>query len=117
MKPVKIILSSEAEEVYTFLIAESPNSKTESSILNAFNKKKDLIKLNPHYGDPIAKRLIPKEYSIKYGVTNLFRVELPYYWRMLYTLTNDESEVNIIGFVLDILNHKEYNKKFGYKNE
>ena len=49
MKSVKIILSPEAEEVYNFLIAESPNSKTESSILNAFNKKKDLIKLNPHY--------------------------------------------------------------------
>ncbi len=103
--------------MYNFLIAESPNSKTESSILNAFNKKKYLIKSNPHYGDPIAKRLIPKEYSIKYGVTNLFRVELPNFWRMLYTLTNDESEVNIIGFVLDIIDHKEYNKKFGYKNK
>lgn len=117
MKSVKIILSPEAEEVYNFLIAESPNSKTESSILNAFHKKKDLIKSNPHYGDPIAKRLIPKEYSIKHGVTNLFIVELPNFWRMLYTLTNDESEVNIIGFVLDIIDHKEYNKKFGYKNK
>lgn len=117
MKSVKIILSPEAEEVYNFLIAESPNSKAESSILNVFNKKKDLIKSNPHYGDPIAKRLIPKEYSIKYGVTNLFRVELPNFWRMLYTLTNDESEVNIIGFVLDIIDHKEYNKKFGYTNK
>ncbi len=117
MKSVKIILSPEAEEVYNFLIAESPNSKIESSILNAFNKKKDLIKSNPHYGDAIAKRLIPKEYSIKYGVTNLFRVELPNFWRMLYTLTNDESEVKIIGFVLDIIDHKEYNKKFGYKNK
>jgi hypothetical protein len=65
MKSIKIILSPEAEEVYNFLIAQAPTSKTESSILNAFNKKKDLIKLNPHYGDPIAKRLIPKEYFLK----------------------------------------------------
>jgi hypothetical protein len=117
MKSVKIILSPEAEEVYKFLIVESPNSKIESSILNAFKKKIKLVKMNPHYGDPIAKKLIPKEYFVKYEVTNLFRVELPNFWRMLYTLTNDESEVNIIGFVLDIIDHKEYNKKFGYKNK
>jgi len=51
----------------------------------------------------------------KYGVKNLFRVELPHYWRMLYTLTNGESEIEIIAFVLDIIDHKEYNKKFRYK--
>ncbi len=36
------------------------------------------------------------------------------FWRMLYTLTNNE-EVEIIAFVLDILNHQTYNKKFGYQ--
>ena len=117
MKSVKIILSPEAEEVYKFLISESQNSKIENSILNAFKKKVELVKMNPHYGDPIAKKLIPKEYFDKYGVTNLFRVELPNYWRMLYTLTNDESEVNIVGFVLDIIDHDVYNKKFGYKKK
>ena len=117
MKSVKVILSPEAEEVYNFLNAESQNSKTEKAIFNAFMKKKDLVKMNPHYGDPIAKKLIPKEYVDKYGVTNLFRVELPNYWRMLYTLTNDESEVNIIAFVLDIIDHDIYNKKFGYKKK
>jgi len=34
---------------------------------------------------------------------------------MLYTLTDGESEVEIIAFVLDIIDHEEYNKKFGYK--
>ena len=61
------------------------------------------------------KKLIPKEYVLKYGVTNLFRIELSGFWRMLYTLTNDETEVVIVAFVLDIINHKEYDKKFGYK--
>src|SRR3990167_5978062 len=65
--------------------------KIEKSILNAVNKKVDLIKLNIHYGDPISKNLIPMEYIEKYGITNLFRVELPNFWRMLYTLTNSES--------------------------
>jgi len=57
------------------------------------------------------------EYVEKYGITNLFRVELPNFWRMLYTLTNSESEIEIIAFVLDIIDHKKYNKKFGYKNK
>ncbi|MBU0758550.1 MAG: hypothetical protein KKF44_10870 [Nanoarchaeota archaeon] len=115
-KIVRLILSPEAEEVYEYIVKTAPNSKIERSILNAFNKKKELIKANIHYGDPISKRLIPEEYKRKYGVTNLFRVELPNYWRMLYTLSDGESQVEIIAFVLDMIDHKEYNKKFGYKN-
>ena len=57
--------------------------------------------------------MIPKEYKIKYGVTNLFRIELPQFWRMLYTLTN--GDIEIIAFVLDVIDHKTYDKKFGYK--
>ncbi len=108
-------MSPEAEEVYKQLNREASDSKTERTILKAVNQKVELIKSNPHFGDPIAKKLIPEEYKQKYGVTNLFRVELPVFWRMLYTLTDGESEVEIIAFVLDIIDHKEYNKKFGYK--
>lgn len=115
MKTVKVILSKEAEEVYTYLSEQSRTSKIEETILNAVKKKVELIKSNIHYGKPIAKNLIPDEYILKYGITNLFRVELPNYWRMLYTLTNSESEIEIIAFVLDLMNHKDYTKKFGYK--
>jgi hypothetical protein len=34
---------------------------------------------------------------------------------MLYTLKGDEVE--IVAFVFDILDHPEYNKKFGYKKK
>ena len=115
MKKVRVIFSPEAEEVYKHLNEAALNSKIDSSILNAINKKVELIKANFHYGDPINKQLIPEEYKTKYEVTNLFRVELPNFWRMLYTLTNGESQIEIIAFVLDVLDHKEYNKKFGYK--
>ncbi len=117
MKSVKVIFSPEAEEVYKDLNAKASSSKTDSMILNALHKKIELIKMNLHYGDPIAKDLIPKEYKIKYGVTNLFRVELPQFWRMIYTLTDGESEIEIIEFILDIYDHKNYDKKFGYKKK
>jgi len=117
MKIIRVKLSPEAEEVYKYLNREAPYSKTERMILKAINQKVELIKSNPHYGDAIAKKLFPEEYKKKYGITNLFRVELPAFWRMLYTLTNGESEIEIIAFVLDIINHKEYNKKFRYKGK
>jgi hypothetical protein len=115
MKNVRIVLSTEAREVFEYLNREANTSKIERSILNAVKQKSDLIKTNPHFGDPIKKSLIPKEYINKYGVTNLFRVELPNFWRMLYTLTKGETIIEIIAFVLDLIDHKEYNKKFGYK--
>ena len=115
MKLVKVKLSSEAEEVYRHLNHEAPTSKTERMILKAVNQKVDLIKSNPHFGNPIAKNKIPEEYKQKYNVTNLFRVELPAAWRMLYTLTDGESEIEIIAFILDLIDHNQYDKKFGYR--
>ena len=117
MKEVRVILSPDAEEVYYYLNEASKTSKISKSIFTAIKKKSDLIKTNLHYGDPIAKKLIPKEYIQKYNIKNLFRVELPDYWRMLYTLREEEGEIEIIAFVLDIIRHKDYDKKFGYKKK
>ena len=115
MKITRVIFSPEAESVYKHLNEQAASSKIERSILNAVQKKIELIKTNVHYGNPIAKKLIPEEYKVKYGVTNLFRVELPNFWRMLYTLTDGESEIEIVAFVLDVIDHQTYDKKFGYR--
>ena len=117
MKEVVVILSNEAEEVYKYLNEESVNSKIERTIFNSIKQKIELIKINPHYGDPISKNLFPKDYIKNYSVTNLFRIELPNFWRMIYTLTDSESKVKIIAFVLDIFDHDRYNKRFGYKGK
>ena len=114
MKIIKIKLSEEAEEVFIYLNQESKNSKIEKSILKSILQKSELIKMNFQYGDPIAKKLIPKEYIEKYGITNLFRVELPNFWRMLYSVEEGETQIEIVAFILDIINHKDYNKKFKY---
>ena len=65
-KKVRAIFSPEAEEVYRHLNEVAATSKVERSILNAIDKKIELIKENVHYGDPIAKRLIPEEYNRKF---------------------------------------------------
>ncbi|MEK6926838.1 MAG: hypothetical protein AABX11_00245 [Nanoarchaeota archaeon] len=114
MKEVRVILSPEAEEVYKKLNSECQTSKQSRMILKAINYKIELIKSNIHYGNPIAKNLIPPEYIQKYSIKNLFRVELPAFWRMLYTLTNN-NEIEIIIFILEILSHPEYDNQFGYR--
>lgn len=116
MKEVRVVLSSEAEEVYKKLNSESENNKQSRMILKAVNNKIEFIKANIHYGSSVAKNLIPKEYKEKYGLTNLFVVDLPTFWRMIYTLTN-EGEIEIVAFVLDIFDHDNYNKKFGYRKK
>jgi len=114
-KQVRVILSKQAEEVYKYINKQAPDSKQERTILNAINQKIELIKQNPHFGNPISKKLIPKEYIKKYEIRNLFRVEIPNFWRMLYTLTEGGTRAEVISFVLDIIDHPSYNKKFGYK--
>ncbi|WP_421077214.1 hypothetical protein Mjas_05625 [Methanothermococcus sp. Ax23] len=113
MKKIRVILSPDAFEVYNYL-KNNCNNKQNASLYNAINDKVEILKNNVHYGDAIGKKLIPKEYIANYGISNLFRVELPQFWRMLYTITNDG--INIVVVILDILDHRKYNKKFGYKN-
>ena len=115
MKSVKVILAPKAADVYHNFINKASDSKQDVVLLKVFLQKVELLKENVHYGQPIAKKLIPAEYKTKYGIINLFRVELPLFWRMLYTLTGGSSNIEIIVLVLDITDHKEYDKKFGYK--
>ena len=95
MKYVRVVLTPEAADAYHNFLSKASDSKKEEVILNAFLQKVELLKENVHYGQPIAKKLIPAEYKTKYGITNLFRVELPNFWRMLYTLTAGSSGIEI----------------------
>jgi hypothetical protein len=115
MKKVKVVLSEDAEKVYKYLVEESKKNKLERSIFNSVQKKVELIKLNFHYGEPIAKDKIPEKYMRKFGIDNLFWVELANRWRMLYSLIGGESEIEIIAFVLNISDHKKYDKLMKYK--
>jgi len=115
MKSVRVIFSKEAEEVYQYLNRSS--DEEEKRILKMVNKKIELIKENFHYGEPISKKKIPNKYIKKYNITNLFWVELPHFWRMLYSLREGENKIEIIAFVLDIINHKTYDRIFDYKKK
>ena len=117
-KPTKVVLIDEAltefnrlNEIVGEQLQVGKENSEEMQLLKSIKQKIDLIKANPFYGDSIKKTLIPQEYNAK----NLWRVELTHFWRMLYTIKGDQIEV--LCFVLDILDHKDYDKKFGYKGK
>ena len=58
------------------------------------------------------KRRVPKVYVQKYGIANLYKYNLDRSNRLTYTLVADQSGIAVV--VLEILNHKEYEKRFGY---
>ena len=70
------------------------------------------IEKNAFCGIQIPKKLIPKEYISKYGVTNLWKYNLPNAWRLLYSIEN--QQVCIVSIVLEWMNHKDYERKFNY---
>lgn len=73
--------------------------------------KEDLIK-DPLCGIRVPARLFPKEYVQKYGITNLWKYDLPNGWRLLYTVVG--NEVKIVSVILEWMTHKEYERRFGY---
>jgi hypothetical protein len=44
-------------------------------------------------------------------------MENEFIWRLENDLYHKGSEVEIISLILDIVNHKNYDKKFGYKKK
>lgn len=119
-KKITIKLTGDAEKAFNDLNrlvgeqrSQGITSSKDITLLKAINRLFDIIVTNPFYGENAKRDLIPKEYRQKYDANNLFIADLPDYWRMIYTLESDEIE--IIAFVLDIIDHKQYNKKFKFR--
>ena len=109
-KKIRIFLKGDAKEVYQ--IIKNKSDKRSKTLFNSINRTIEILKENPQCGNPIAKTLIPRKY-LKLEIQNVYRVELSNYWRMLYTIEGNKIEIFL--FILDIKNHKDYNKLFGYK--
>ena len=120
-KEVVVKLSEEADKVYQELnkiVGEEKLKGIDSSfhqtLLRSINRVRDLLKQNPFAGDQVPKRQMPPKYIQKFDVDNVWRMELADRWRLIYTITGNQIE--IITFVMDIFNHRDYDKVFGYKH-
>ena len=82
--------------------------------MRSINRVRDLLKQNPFAGDQVPKRLIPNKYCNRFDADNVWRIELADRWRLVYTITGNQIE--IITFIMDIFNHRDYDKVFGYQH-
>lgn len=125
----KIIVTfiGDAKEDYLALraaVAKESEAGVASSfhrtLLAAIDAKVGLLKQS-HFGIHVPRRLFPLKYLQEYGVTNLWKVDLPGYWRMVYTIRQPQrgdSQVEVLEIfldILDVIDHKEYDRIFGYR--
>lgn len=73
----------------------------------------DLLKKNPDTGNRIKTRMWPAKYVKKYNINNLYRYSLGSGWRMIYTIIGQQGRINCV--MLEVLDHRNYDKLFGYK--
>ncbi len=118
-KEVAVYFSDEANNEYKELqsrVSEQKEQGIENSfdmqLLKAIDREKLNLKLNPQKGIHIKKRNITKQVVQRYNTDKLWKLDFVGFWRMIYTITGDE--VRIITFILEIMDHKKYDRIFGY---
>ncbi len=103
----KVIFANE-ELKRTFENLKNENQRLFKEIDNALKT----ISQNAFFGRNVKKDLIPKELIQKYSIDNLWIYNLRKDWRLIYTLTS--SEIKVLAIVLDWMNHKDYERLFGF---
>lgn len=68
-------------------------------------------KADGQWGEVIPRSKIPASFRAKYGVTNLYCVDLASFHRCFYTIRDRDV------IFLDIVDHPTYNKLFGVKKK
>jgi hypothetical protein len=97
-------------------------SSFHQTLLRSIDSKISILKEHCDYGIQIPRGAVPAKYRA-YGVTNLWKVDLSGYWRMVYTLRQPQREggeieiMEIFLDVLDIVDHPTYDKIFGYRKK
>ncbi len=84
----------------------------ERELFKLIDQALDNLEKNAFCGIQLPKRLIPKAYSQKYEITNLWKYDLPKGWRLIYSVTRDE--VIVVSLILEWFDHKEYERRFNY---
>ena len=71
------------------------------------------LKHNYEGGDKVSKDRWPRYYRVRWGVNNLYVRNLGPDWRLTFSLVSEA--VGIAVFCLEILTHKEYDRRCGYR--
>ena len=72
----------------------------------------DRLLVDPKYGVKVPSYLWPKEYIQDYKITNLWKIDLPQGWRMMYTIRKNELE--LLSVILEWFDHTNYGRRHHY---
>lgn len=86
--------------------------KENNDMYNFITRAFEDIERNAFCGIQIPKRIIPKEYSQKYKIKNLWKYNLPGAWRLIYSI--ESNQIQIVSIILAWFDHKEYERRFNY---
>jgi hypothetical protein len=104
--PSKVkFIDGELEKAFNNL---SDNDPIKKALIRAIQN----IREDFQAGEYIPKNKIPIAYLEKYGINNVRVYDLPFAWRLMYSITGS-SEIGIISVLLDWMEHKDYEKLFG----
>ena len=122
MKEVWVEFSEDANNDYVELqkqvLLDKEQGKENSfniQLLKSIEREKNNLKIDPQHGIHIPRKYIPKNLLERYGTDKLWKIDLVGFWRLIYTITGDEAK--IIAFILEYMDHKKYDKVFGYKKK
>ena len=72
------------------------------------------LKENPEAGVKIPRRLWPREYIVKYAITNLWKYDLIDGWRLIYFIRGDK--VAVVSVLIEWMGHTHYNRTMNHRS-
>lgn len=106
-QPDKVVIHPEVEDQYdTWEAAAEEGKQPAQAVWNSFETALFRIKNDGQWGEVIPKSSIPPYFRKKYGVENLYCVDLASFHRCFYTIVNRD-----IVF-LDLVDHDTYDDWF-----
>ena len=87
-------------------------TREEQHLFSVIQATIDKIKENPFSGFQVPKKQIPKIYLKKYGIDNLWKIDLSSSWRLVYSVASNNE--GIITLIIEWFDHQEYERRFRY---
>ncbi len=113
-RPVEVVLDASLTSWYSDLkLRANRGSKDHRTLRDALERLFDVLVQDFQHGEVVRRPRIPPKLIARFGIGNLYVEDLPGFHRMLYTVEGTESSVIVI--VLAVLDHREYDRLFGFR--
>lgn len=86
--------------------------QSDPRLYNEITKALEEISKDAYCGRQVKKKLIPREYIVRYTINNLWIYNLRKDWRLCYSVANDDIEV--LALILEWMDHKDYERLFHF---